>query len=428
MSPTLTLQPPTEATRAKVRRRLVPFVFLLYIASYLDRANVAFAKMPMSADLGFSEAVFGFGAGIFFIGYLLFGIPGAMLIERSSATRWLGRMLVVWGACTVACGFVRTPVEFYTARFALGCAEGGFFPGIIIYFSHWFAAKDRARAMAGFISAIPVSLVLGAPFSALLLNVHWFGLAGWRWVFILQGVAPVILGIITFFYLTDYPSGAAWLGDVERQQISAELERENQTKTCGQEITMWQALRLRNVLLLALGLCSANIASYANVLWLPTLIRNTSHLSIPMATACSALPFATGFFTVRWSGRSSDRRKERKLHTAIPMFLAGVFFTLAGLPGQPFPLVLFWLCLTSAAGYAFPPPFWMLPTTSLTRSAAAVSVGLINIVGNLGGFIGPSVVGYLLSRNYSFTVAIAFMSFCFVLGSLLVMAVRVRPE
>jgi ACS family tartrate transporter-like MFS transporter len=176
---------PSEITRAKLRRRILPFVFLLYITSYLDRANVAFAKMPMSADLGFSEAVYGFGAGIFFIGYLLFGIPGAMLVERSSASKWIARMLIAWGCCTVLAGFVRTPNQFYFGRFMLGCAEAGFFPGVIIYFSHWFAQKDRARAMAGFIMGIPVSLVLGAPFSALLLRVNWLGLPGWRWVFII---------------------------------------------------------------------------------------------------------------------------------------------------------------------------------------------------------------------------------------------------
>ncbi len=425
MSPASSISLPSDITRAKLRRRILPFVFLLYITSYLDRANVAFAKMPMSADLGFSDAVYGFGAGIFFIGYLLFGIPGAMLVERSSASKWIARMLIVWGCCTVLVGFVRTPGQFYFARMALGCAEAGFFPGIIIYFSHWFARKDRARAMAGFIMAIPVSLVLGAPFSALILRIHWLGLPGWRWVFILQGIAPVVLGVITFFYLTDYPRDAKWLEPSEREQIVAELEAENLAKILPNQDSVWNIFRYKNVLLLAVALCSANIGSYAFVLWLPTIIRNSSSLSVIASTAFAALPFATGLISVRLSGRSSDRTGERRLHTAVPMILSGIFFMLAGIPGQPFPLVLLWLCLTGASAYAWPPPFWVLPTTTLTKSAAAASVGLINAIGNLGGFLGPSVVGLLLSRKYSYTVAIAFLAVSFVLAGLLITRVRV---
>jgi ACS family tartrate transporter-like MFS transporter len=419
---------PSEQTRAKLRRRILPFVFLLYITSYLDRANVAFAQMPMSADLGFSKAVYGFGAGIFFIGYMLFGIPGAMLIERSSASRWIARMLIAWGCCTVLAGFVNTSGQFYAGRFALGCAEAGFFPGIIVYLSHWFSRQDRARALAGFIMGIPVSLVLGAPFSALILRVHWLGLPGWRWVFILQGIAPVILGIVTFFYLTDYPRQAKWLTPDERARIEAELDQENSQKESLKQITPWQALRLRNVVVLAVALCLANIGGYAFVLWLPDIIRHSSTLSVGMATACSALPFATGLFSIGLSARASDRSGERRLHTAVPMLLTGIFFTLAAIPGQPFALVLAWLCLTGASGYAWPPAFWALPTVSLTKSAAAASIGLINVIGNLGGFVGPSVVGYLLSRQYSYPTAIAFLSVCFLLAGTLVLTIRLRPE
>jgi ACS family tartrate transporter-like MFS transporter len=428
MSPAVSIPPPSEATRAKLRRRIVPFFFLLYICSYLDRANVAFAKMPMSADLGFSEAVYGFGAGIFFIGYMLFGIPGAMLVERQSATRWIGRMLVLWGLCTVLGGFVHTANQFYWCRFALGCAEAGFYPGAIVYFSHWFAQRDRARAMAGFIVGIPVSLMLGAPFSALILHLDWLGMAGWRWVFILQGIAPVILGIITFFYLTDYPSQAKWLTPDEREQVSAELERESKAKVDSAGMTIWQALRLRNVVTLAVALCLANISGYSFSFWLPTIIRNTSHFSVPWATACAALPYAAGLFSVRLGGRSSDRHRERRLHTAIPMMCGAVCFTIAGLPGQPFPLVLTLLCLTTVFGYAWPPPFWVLPTATLTKSAAAASVGLINVIGNLGGFIGPSVVGFLLSRQFSYSTAIAFLSSCLLTAGLLILTLRVRRE
>ena len=410
-----------------LRSRILPFVFVLYIVAYLDRANVAFAKMHMMADLHFSEAVFGFGSGIFFIGYLLFEIPGALSVERWSARKWMARILITWGICTVFVGFVRGQGEFYTSRCLLGCAEAGFFPGIIVYLGHWFPRRERARAMAGFILAIPVCLVLGAPLSALILHINWFGLAGWQWIFILQGLPAVILGVVTLSYLTDHPRDAKWLQPAEREWLAAELKSE-QEQLAGARLGIWQALRQRNVLMLALTLCAANIGSYAFTFWLPSLIRRTSNFSIPTSTALAALPFACGLVSVYLAGRSSDRRGERRLHTAIPMILTGLFFAMSGMPGLSFPFVLLWLCLTGAAAYAWPPPFWLLPTASLGGAAAAASVGLINAIGNLGGFIGPTVVGLLLTKEYSHSVAIFFLASCFVLGGLLTLLIRIPKE
>ena len=218
--------PAADRARQKIARRILPFVFVLYIISYLDRANVAFAKLSMTAELGFSEAVFGFGAGIFFIGYLFLEIPGALIVERLSARKWIARILISWGLCATLMGFIHTPFHFYAARFLLGLAEAGFFPGIIVYLTHWFTGRDRARAMAGFIVGGPVSLLFGAPISSLFLRLHRFGMSGWRWVFILEGVPAVIFGIITWFYLTDNPSDANWLNPDERQWIAGELAEE----------------------------------------------------------------------------------------------------------------------------------------------------------------------------------------------------------
>ncbi len=203
-----TPSPVADRARQKIARRILPFVFVLYIISYLDRANVAFAKLSMTADLGFSEAVFGFGAGIFFIGYLFLEIPGALIVERWSARKWIARILISWGVCATVMGFIRTPTHFYAARFLLGLAEAGFFPGIIVYLTHWFTGRDRARAMAGFIVGVPVSLMFGAPLSSFFLRLHWAGLAGWRWVFILEGAPAIVFGIVTWFYLTDHPRDA----------------------------------------------------------------------------------------------------------------------------------------------------------------------------------------------------------------------------
>jgi ACS family tartrate transporter-like MFS transporter len=416
--------------RTKIRRHIIPYVFLLYIVAYLDRANVAFAKMPMMADLRFSEAVFGFGAGIFFIGYLALEIPGAIIVERWSARKWMARILVSWGLCTVLIGFVHTPMQFYASRFLLGAAEAGFYPGIIVYLNHWFARQDRARAMSGFIMAIPVCLTLGAPLSGLILQVNWLQLAGWRWVFILQGIPAVILGFVTLFYLTDHPRDAKWLKPEERDWITAQLESEKLEKRAKHgHIGVWQALRQRNVLLLALGLCSANIGGYSYVFWLPTLIRNTGvNLSPSAASVWSALPFACGLIGIILAGKSSDRTGDRRLHTAGLMMLNGLFFAVAGLPGHSFPVLMLLLCLTSIVGSGWPPPFWVLPTATLGETAAAASIGLINAIGNLGGFIGPTVVGQLLSRHYTYTTAILFLSSCYLVAAVLIFNVRVKRD
>ena len=414
-----------DRTRSKVRRRLLPFLFVLYIISYLDRANVAFAKLSMTADLHFSEAVFGFGAGIFFLGYLLLEIPGAIIVERWSARQWFARILITWGLCATLVGFIRTPIEFYGARLLLGIAEAGFFPGVIVYLSHWFVERDRARAMAGFIIAIPFSLALGAPISALILRLDWLGLAGWRWVFILEGAPAVVLGIITLFYLTDHPRQARWLDPDERDWIGSELEAEKASKKALGHVSVWQALRQRNVLILAAALCLANLGGYAFIFWLPSTIRMASGLSVTLSTGCAALPFLAGLVSIPLTGMLSDRSGERRLYAALPLILAAVFFTLSTFVGQPFQLVILWLTLTGAAGYAFPPPFWVLPTLTLGESAAAASIGLINSIGNLGGFLGPIIVGYLLSRDLPYSLAMTVLASAYLAGGLLLLAIRI---
>ena len=426
MSATTSTVSGPDVIRRKIALRILPLVFVLYIIASLDRANVAYAKINMMADQGFSEAVFGFGAGIFFVGYLLFEIPGALIVERWGARRWMARILLTWGVCAILCGFVKTASQFYTARFLLGLAEGGFFPGIIVYLTHWFRPPDRARAMSGFILAVPVSLSLGAPLSALLLRLTWFGLAGWRWVFILEGVPAIVFGIITLLYLTDRPREAAWLEPEERNWITAELESKEKEKRALGQVSIWQALRTRNVVLLALVLFFANIGTYAFIFWLPTTVQKASGRSAIFSTALAALPFVVALVSVVLVGRSSDLRNERKWHTAIPLALVGLFFMLSALAKTPFPVVMFWLCATGAVLFAWTSSFWVLPTLTLGESAAAASFGLINSIGNFGGFVGPSVVGYLLSRNRSHMVTTEFLAASFVVSALLVLAVRTR--
>jgi ACS family tartrate transporter-like MFS transporter len=421
-------KPPVTSGPVKIRRkiawRILPFIFVLYIIASLDRANVAYAKLPMMADRGFSEAVFGFGAGIFFVGYLLFEIPGALIVERWSARRWFARILISWGVCAVILGFIRTGPQFYAARFFLGVAEGGFFPGLIVYLTHWFCARDRARALSALILAIPVSVSIGGPISALILRLDWFGFAGWRWVFILEGLPAVLFGVVALVYLTDLPEEAVWLEPEERKWIAAELEGEKQAKRAAGKVSVAHALQERNVVLLALALFFANIGTYAFIFWLPSTVQRTSGRSVAFSTAFSALPFTVALVSVVLAGRSSDLRIERKWHTAVPLALAGLFFSLSSLAGTSFPVVVLWLCATGAVLFAWTPSFWVLPTLTLGESAAAASLGLINSVGNFGGFVGPSVVGYLLSRGNSHAVTNLFLSGSFVVASALILLAR----
>jgi MFS transporter, ACS family, tartrate transporter len=412
-------------TRRKIAWRILPFVFLLYIIAYLDRANVAFAKLSMSADLGFSEAVFGFGAGIFFLGYFLLEIPGALIVEQWSARRWIARILLSWGLFTILVGLVRSHTDFYVARFLLGAAEAGFFPGIIVYLTHWFSAQDRARAMAGFVMAAPLSLALGAPLSALILTLDWWGLAGWRWVFILEGVPAVVFGFITLGYLTDHPRQALWLTTGERAWIEAQLLAEKEEIRRARRKSFWQALRQRDVMLLCSAYFFANIGGYGFILWLPTVVSKAGQFSPTVSTACSALPFALAVPSVWLFGRSSDRSRKRRLHVCIPFLSAALFFYLATRPGLTFTEVMLWLSLTGASVFAWVPSFWVLPTLIAEGPAAAATIGMINSFGNLGGFVGPSLVGYLLARHYSYSMALGFLSLSYCMAAALTLGVRI---
>src|SRR3954454_10282510 len=367
------------ALRRKVARRILPMAILLYFVAYLDRANVGFAKLRMAHDLGFSEEIFGLGVGIFFLGYLTLEVPGALLVERWSARKWFARILVTWGFLAAATALVHTPGQFYLVRFLLGVAEAGFFPGIIVYFTHWFPMCDRARAMSGFIVAIPLSLAFGAPVSGLLLNVDWLGWKGWQWLFVLEGVPAIVLGIFTWIFLTDRPRDAKWLTAAERDHLEGILSEEARTKESVHKFTVGQALRTRNVWLLALGIFAANTGGYALSFWMPTTIKNISGGSDTSALLYSGLFYLCGLAGVLYSGFIADRTGNRKWTCIAGQCSTGVFLAMSAVPGQSFPMVMMWLGLPGPTAHSWPPPFWALPTVSLTASAAAASIGLINI-------------------------------------------------
>jgi ACS family tartrate transporter-like MFS transporter len=412
-----------QGARHRIARRLLPFLFLLYIVNFLDRMNVSAAALEMPGDLGFSDRVMGLGAGIFFLGYFLLEIPGALIAERWSARRWIARIMISWGILTVWMAFIHTESQFYAVRFLVGAAEAGFFPAVIVYLTHWFRSADRAKAIGGFYAAMPLSFVLGSPLAGFLLGLSWLGLRGWRWLFILEGVPAIVLGVITIFYLTDWPRQANWLSSDEHEWITAQLEQEKKAKQQFGSHRIWEALRHRNVILLALCYFFAVTGNYGVAFWLPTILKRLSGQSDVRIGFLAALPYLAGFLTQQLNGWHSDRRRERRLHAAIPALLSGVTLFLAIAVGANVALSLLFFTLVGAAYYAFHPAFWAVPTEFLSGSAAAASIGLINSIGNLGGFVGPLIMGMLVTRTRSFDAGLWFLVGSFVISGLLMLAV-----
>ncbi len=406
--------PPTdpavaERARKRIAWRVLPFLFLLYIIAFLDRMNVSAAALQMPGDLGFSDKVVGLGAGMFFIGYVVLEIPGALIAERWSARRWIARIMISWGIITALLAFIHTAREFYVVRFLVGAAEAGFFPAVIVYLSHWFRYRDRAKAIAVFYAANPLSYVIGSPLAGLLLGISWLGLRGWRWLFILEGIPAVVLGVITIFYLTDWPKAASWLPPEERDWINCALEKEKLAKQKVRSYTIWQAFGQRDVILLTLCYFFATTGGYGISFWLPSILKRISGQSDIRVTLFAALPYLAGFVMQQWNGWHSDKTSERRWHAAVPIFSCGLILLMAVLFGTHLVVAVTLFTFVGASYFAFHPCFWAVPTAFLSESAAAASIGLINSVGNLGGFFGPMLMGYLVNRTHSFTAGLMYL-------------------
>lgn len=419
-----------RALRRKLMGRIVPLVFVLYVIAYLDRANAGFAKLPMKDALHFTEDVFGWGFGIFFAGYLLLEIPGALLVEHWSARKWFARILLTWGVCSMCLALVRTPGQFYLARFLLGVAEAGFFPGIIVYFTHWFPRADRGRAMAGLVFGVPVSLALGAQLSSLLLRLDAFGLAGWQWVFLIEGLPAVVMGLAVPFLLTDRPAQAKWLTSEERTWLEQTLAAERQEAAAAGGATLGQALRKPTVWLLALGIMATNTGGYALVFWLPTAVKNLltetrGEVSDTDVLNWTSAVYACGLLGVWLSGQSTDRTGERKWHCVAGQVWTGIFLAISVVPGQSWAAVFAWLCLAVVFSVFWPPPFWVLPTLTLSSSVAAVSIGFLNMCANVAGLIGPPVVGEMKKAGLGDRECLLFLAANFVLGGAIIALLRV---
>lgn len=418
--------------RAIMRRvfwRIVPICFLLYIVSYIARANIGYAALEMNAELGLSPSAFGFAAGIFFVGYFLFEVPSNMLMARYGARIWIGRILIGMGIVSMATAFVGSATQLYVLRFLLGIAEAGYFPAIIIYLTSWFRAKEQATVVAVFTAAIPVSYIIGAPLSTFIVDhVAGLGLSGWRWMLLIEGLPALIGGLASWWLLVDRPNQARWLGIDHRNWLEAEISRELAARDGVRHFGTWRAISDRRVLYLALIYFVYQAGSLGVGYWLPQLLKNAGRSLTNFEVGLIAtLPYIIAAIAMILWSRRSDRTGERRLHTALPLLLAGI--ALAGVVMVAGVMLATLLLAVALSGfYAFKAPFWTLPNQFLSRSTAAVSIAAINSIGNLGGFVGPYAVGLVARSSGRAATGLLFLAALTLIAFIMVLAARLSPQ
>jgi MFS transporter, ACS family, tartrate transporter len=417
-----------QRTRRRVDRRLMPFIFLLYLVSYLDRFNIGNAALQMTRELGFSDSVFGLGSGLFFVSYVALGIPGAVLAELWSARKWIAAILITWGILASATAFIHNATQFYSLRFALGLAEAGFVPGIIVYLSHWYRREDRGKAIALFFAAIPASQVLGGPLAAVLLRIHWLDLSGWRWLLLLEGLPAMALGIAALFYLTERPADAKWLPPEEREWLTNELAREHDSIGWPERGALWGALRDSRVWLLCGILFLGLNSNYGVSLWLPQIVQRLSAFDVSRISLIAAIPSLCALPLMLLTGWHSDRTGERIWHTAIPRMVsaAALLASFVSTAAGHLWISVAMLSVATVGFYCSHPGFWPLPNLFLGPAAAAASIGLINSCGNLGGFFGTYLLGAMSDRTGTFGPGLLYLAGCSLASGLLVLLVRLR--
>ncbi len=421
-----------DVTYRRIAWRIVPFLFLLYVIAFLDRVNVSYAKLQMSADLGFSETVYGLGAGLFFIGYFFLEIPSNFALERFGARRWIARILVLWGVISAAFMFVRTPGEFYALRLLLGVGEAGFFPGIILYLTYWFPAQRRAHMTALFMSAIAVSGVIGGPMSGWIMQsmAGLNGWKGWQWLFLIEALPAVVFGFVTWFYLDDSPTKARWLSDAEKALVARDIAAEVDEKTRGGGHAHFSAsLRDGRVWSLVLVYFCQIVGFYGVSFFLPQLIKDMGVTDLVMNGLVSAIPWGAAAVAMVVNARHSDRTLERRWHIAIPAVVSGVGLAIvAALGTGQTVLSMAVLTVTCAAALCISPTFWSLTTSIVSGAAAAGSIALINSFGALGGFVGPYLIGILKDWTGHPTKALyGLVLFYFAAAAIVLFAFRRRP-
>ncbi len=379
---------------AKVTRRLVPFLMLCYLGAYLDRVNVGFAKLQMLSDLRWSDTVYGLGAGIFFIGYFIFEVPSNMILHRFGARRWLARIMITWAMISASFAFVSSPTMFYVLRFLLGIAEAGFAPGVILYITYWFPSARRAKVMGLFFMAIPLASIVGPPLSGWIMETFAGvqGLRGWQWLFALEAVPSLILGVTILFYLDDSIAAGKWLSPEEKAVLQRNIASENDGKVAHQTIRDFLADR-RLWLLTAIYFCIV-MGQYGLTFWLPTIVRNAGVNGVEMVGLLAAIPYTVALVCLPLVGRNSDRTRARRLHCGVPMLAAAAaLFALPFTDGVGTALAL--LSVAAAGAICGTSQFWALPTAFLGGMVAAAGIATINCIANLAGFFSPALVGWL---------------------------------
>ena len=411
-----------QRTIAKVSARLVPFLIVCYFVAYLDRVNVGFAALTMNKDLGLSASAFGFGAGIFFLAYFLFEVPSNLFLERVGARKWIARIMFSWGLISAATAFVTGETSFFVVRVLLGVAEAGFFPGIIFFLTLWFPAVYRARIIGYFMAAIPLSTVIGAPVSGLLLGLDgWMGLRGWQWLFILEALPAIVLSVVVFFYLTDRPSDAAWLAPDERAWLVGRLRLEQTKRDTVRHYSVAEALLNPKVLALSVVYFGAVATNYGLSFFLPQIVKafGVSNLQAGFITA---LPYVVGVMSIVWWGRHSDRTLERRFHLAFPLFVASAGIAVSTALDPTMKMVA--LSIAGFGIFGCLPVFWTFPTAFLSGPAAAGAIALINSIGNLAGFAGPFAMGRIKDLTGSYTGGLLSLSAAGLIAAVIVLVLE----
>jgi MFS transporter, ACS family, tartrate transporter len=407
--------------------RLVTFLFLLYIVAYLDRINLGFAALQMQQRLGFTDAVYGFGAGVFFAGYFLFQVPSNLVLERVGARRWIAVLMILWGIISASMASVTGARSFYALRFLLGAAEAGFFPGVILYLKNWFPARARARTVARFMTAAPLSGVVGGPLSGALLGLHHkAGLSGWQWMFLLEGIPAIVLGAIVWAYLVDRPALAHWLSEEQREWLQQTLLAEANASP-ESESNALAAFRMGRIWILALVYCGLNTVSYGVSMWLPNLIKSLGGMSNFTIGVLSAIPYVAAAITMVFVGLSSDRSGERRWHTAVPALAGAIAIGLAGGTTSLATAVVL-VSIAVVGVFSMMGPFWAMPTALLSATTAAAGIAFINSVGNLGGFFGPYIIGLVRTSTGQFRGGLLVVAAALAMSGALVLTIKLNRK
>jgi D-galactonate transporter len=399
----------------------MPILFIGYIIAYLDRVNVGFAKLQMMDALKFSNAVYGFGAGVFFLGYFIFEVPSNVILHKVGARVWICRVLVVWGLVSACTAFVKTPWEFYSIRFLLGVAEAGFFPGMVLYLTYWFPSHRRAKMIALLMAGNPVSGILGGPMSGYILHSmgRVQGLAGWRWLFLIEAAPAIILGVVILFYLDNCVNDAKWLSAEDKALVVSEINREAAVKTHNTVLSVFISARVWLMCAILFGIV---MGSYAIGFWQPTIIRQTGIKDTFVIGLLTMIPYTVALISMILVGRHADKWRERRWHVVVPQLVAACGFVLCTQAGSSTVIAMIGLVMAVVGVVTALPMFWALPTSFLGGAAAAAGIALVNCTGNLAGFFSPAIIGFLKDYTGTLNSGLLLVAACLVLSAGLILA------